>query len=100
MGLFRFSDDNKAVYQMCQNYCTHADKMYEAGVGAYLYGVPGVGKTHLTACMGNALADKLYTVLFTSFVEIESKLKEIHNYKIKKLLIKAPPAGVSLRKQF
>ncbi len=67
---------NKSVYQMCQNYCTHADKMYDAGVGAYLYGVPGVGKTHLTACMGNALADKLYTVLFTSFVEIESKLKE------------------------
>lgn len=67
---------NKAVYQMCQNYCTHADKMYDAGVGAYFYGVPGVGKTHLTACMGNALADKLYTVLFTSFVEIESKLKE------------------------
>ena len=64
---------NKAVYQMCQNYCTHADKMYDAGVGAYLYGVPGVGKTHLTACMGNALTDKLYTVLFTSFVEIESK---------------------------
>lgn len=26
--------------------------------------------------MGNALADKLYTVLFTSFVEIERKLKE------------------------
>ena len=41
-----------------------------------LVGPPGVGKTHLTACMGNALADKLYTVLFTSFVEIESKLKE------------------------
>ena len=40
---------NKAVYQMCQNYCTHADKMYDAGVGAYLYDVPGVGKTHLTA---------------------------------------------------
>lgn len=67
---------NKAVYQMCRNYCAHADKMYDAGVGAYLYGVPGVGKTHLTACMGNALADKLYTVLFTSFVEIERKLKE------------------------
>ena len=41
--------NNKAVYQMCQNYCTHADKMYDAGVGAYLYDVPGVGKTHLTA---------------------------------------------------
>lgn len=68
--------NNKEVYQMCRNYCFHADKMYTAGVGAYLYGVPGVGKTHLTACMGNALADKLYTVLFTSFVEIERKLKE------------------------
>ncbi len=68
--------NNKEVYQMCRNYCFHADKMYVAGVGAYLYGVPGVGKTHITACMGNALADKLYTVLFTSFVEIERKLKE------------------------
>lgn len=68
--------NNKEVYQMCRNYCFYADKMYAAGVGAYLYGVPGVGKTHLTACMGNALADKLYTVLFTSFVEIERKLKE------------------------
>ena len=68
--------NNKEVYQMCRNYCFHADKMYATGVGAYLYGVPGVGKTHLTACMGNALADKLYTVLFTSFVEIKRKLKE------------------------
>ncbi len=68
--------NNHSVYRMCRNYCEHAEKMYDAGVGVYLYGVPGVGKTHLTACMGNALADRLYTVLFTSFVEIESKLKE------------------------
>lgn len=67
---------NRTVYRMRRNYCTHADKTYDTGVGAYFYGVLGVGKTHLTTCMGNALANKLYTVLFIGFVEIESKLKE------------------------
>lgn len=38
---------NKTVYQMCQNYCTHVDKMYDAGVGAYLYGVPAWEKPTL-----------------------------------------------------
>ena len=72
----RITANNQKVYEMCKNYCKHVSEMLKAGVGAYIYGVPGVGKTHLTACMGNALTDELHTVLFTSFVEIECQLKD------------------------
>ena len=66
---------NADLYALCKAYCTHAEEMLTNGYGVYLYGATGVGKTHLTACMGNALTDGLYSVFYTSFLEIDSELK-------------------------
>lgn len=66
---------NHTVYSVCRRYCEKAEEMLLGGYGMYIYGAPGVGKTHLIACMGNALTDKLYRVLFTSFVKLEGALK-------------------------
>ncbi len=66
---------NADLYALCKEYCNHAEEMLANGYGVYLYGSTGVGKTHLTACMGNALTDGLYSVFYTSFLEIESGLK-------------------------
>lgn len=69
------SESNNEIIKLCKAYCEKSFEMLKEGYGIYLYGAPGVGKTHLTACMGNALTEKLHTVLFTSFLEINNKLK-------------------------
>ena len=71
----KLTQHNRAVYEVCKCYCEKAEEMLFGGYGIYIYGNPGVGKTHLIACMGNALTDKLYRVLFTSFVKLEGALK-------------------------
>ncbi len=72
----KMTEYNRVVYAACKAYCDKAAEMLSYGHGAYIYGNPGVGKTHLIACMGNTLVDKLHTVLFTSFVKLEAQLKE------------------------
>ena len=69
------TDGNRQQIEVCKRYCTFAGQMLKEGAGLYIFGAPGVGKTHLTACMGNSLCNGLYSVLFTSFIEIEGKLK-------------------------
>ncbi|MCL1802218.1 MAG: ATP-binding protein [Eubacteriaceae bacterium] len=48
---------------------------YEKGLGAYLYGDVGVGKTYLMGCTANALMDRLQPVIFTSFIELSRKVR-------------------------
>lgn len=64
-----------AAYIRCQKYCDVADKVLSDGLGIYLYGDKGTGKTHLTACMANALIRKRKQVLFTNFAEISKLLR-------------------------
>jgi DNA replication protein DnaC len=59
----------------CQKYCKAADKVLADGLGIYLYGDKGTGKTHLTACMANDLMQNRKQVLFTNFAEIAKMIK-------------------------
>lgn len=59
-----------AAYTRCKKYCEVADKVLVGGLGIYLYGDKGTGKTHLTACMANSLIKQRKQVLFTNFAEI------------------------------
>ena len=59
-----------AAYIRCERYCGVADEVLQKGLGIYLYGDKGTGKTHLTACMANELIQKRKQVLFTNFAEI------------------------------
>ena len=74
-GNATLTENNRQVYKTCKRYCEKSQDMLRGGYGTYIYGSPGVGKTHLIACMGNALAEKLHTVLFTSFIKLENSLK-------------------------
>lgn len=70
------SDTARPVIDKCKSYCKHADEMLKNGYGIYIYGDAGVGKTYLTACMGNELVRLNYRVYFTSFNEITRNLKK------------------------
>ena len=65
----------KAV-ERCKKFCERWEQVQAKGVGIYLYGDIGTGKTLLTACIGNRLLEKGVAVLFTSFLEIARALKD------------------------
>ena len=76
-----YSDNFAAVYARCKKYCDVADKVLEKGHGIYLHGDHGTGKTHLTACMANALLAQGYPVLYTSMGEISKAIRSSFNKK-------------------
>lgn len=63
------------VYNRCRRYCEVADTVLSRGIGIYLYGEKGRGKTHLAACMANQLITQLHSVLFTNFSEISQAIR-------------------------
>ena len=70
------------VYGRCKKYCEVAQKVLKEGIGIYLFGTKGAGKSRLTACMANKLMDNYYTVLFTNFSEISKYIRNSFNSKI------------------
>lgn len=69
------SKEFSLIYNRCRRYCEVADTVLSRGIGIYLYGDKGRGKTHLTACMANQLITQLHSVLFTNFSEISQAIK-------------------------
>lgn len=68
------SAEFRAIYDRCKRYCEIADDVLINGIGIYLFGTNGTGKSRLTACMGNELMENGFTVLYTNFSEIARKL--------------------------
>lgn len=54
------------------NYVKHFNEFMRSGKGLLLYGTVGTGKSYMAACISNALLDKGYQVLMTSFSRIEN----------------------------
>ena len=63
------------VFNRCRKYCEVANKVLDEGIGIYMYGNKGTGKSRLTACMANELMSKYYTVLYTNFSEISKYIR-------------------------
>ena len=70
-----YNADYELVFNRCKKYCEVADQVLNRGIGIYLFGSKGVGKSHLTACMANKLMENYYTVLFTNFSEISKSIR-------------------------
>ena len=68
-------EDYHKIFNRCKRYCEVADEVLKRGIGIYLYGSKGVGKTHLTACMANELIDEYNTVIYTNFSEISRRIR-------------------------
>lgn len=69
------NDDFAKVADRARKYCAVAGKVLAQGVGIYLYGAKGTGKTHLTACIANELMSNYYSVLYTNFSEISKSIR-------------------------
>lgn len=78
LDMNRPSDFINAV-QRCKTYCEKWDEVNKQGLGIYLYGDVGTGKSLLTACIGNYLLSKMVPVLFTNFFEIAKQIKKSFN---------------------
>ena len=68
-------EDFKKAFQRCRKYCQIPEQALEHGYGMYIYGDSGTGKTHLTACMCNALMAQYRQCLFTNFFEISKLIR-------------------------
>ena len=67
------------IYNRCRRYCEVAREVLNKGIGIYLFGTKGAGKSHLTACMANELMDNYYSVLYTNFSEISKYIRSTFN---------------------
>ena len=76
----RPSDFVDAV-KRCKKYCENWSEVKKRGLGIYLYGDVGTGKSHLTACIGNYLLQKFVPVLFTNFLEIVKQIRSTYRDK-------------------
>lgn len=63
------------IFNRCEKYCKVAREVLDRGIGIYLFGNKGTGKSHLTACMANELMDNYYSVLYTNFSEISKYIR-------------------------
>ena len=72
-------DDFVAAVERCKNYCRQWTEVYKQGLGIYLYGDVGVGKSLLTACIGNYLLNHFVPVLFTNFNEISKQIRKCYS---------------------
>ena len=70
------NEEYKVAVERCKRYCENWEQVKAKGLGIYLYGDCGTGKTLLTACIGNKLLEQGVAVLFTSFLEIARVLKD------------------------
>lgn len=73
------NEDFYKIYSRCKKYCEVAYKVLDKGIGIYLFGTKGTGKSRLTACMANELMNNYYTVLYTNFSEISKYIRGTFN---------------------
>ena len=75
MKRWTFESDDKSNTKLTTvglKYVEHFETFRKQGKGLLLYGGVGTGKTYISACIGNALLDKGYTVFMTTFARIEN----------------------------
>lgn len=71
----------RTAAKRCKKYCDNFEEVLKRGLGIYLYGEKGTGKTFLTACIINELMKKDVSCFFVNFFEIsEAIFRNNHNF--------------------
>ncbi len=74
---FIVTEQNKELFEMLQDYLYGSYRAVRSGIGIYLWGEPGTGKTHVMYVLANELAyENYYTVYFTSILDILNGIKK------------------------
>jgi DNA replication protein DnaC len=76
---YETSNKNDTALQSCHNYLNNYEHLSKDGVGLYLHGVSGTGKTHLACGVGNALLEKGQEVKFISTTSLHNTYKSLMN---------------------
>ena len=74
-----FEMDDKAnakLSTLARNYADRFPVFKDRGLGLLLYGEVGSGKSFAAACICNALIDKGYSCLFTSFAGLHKRIRD------------------------
>lgn len=71
---FDRSDETESL-KKAKNYVRHFDDFRKEGKGLLLYGTVGTGKSHMAACIANALIDQGYRVLMTNFATMVNTIQ-------------------------
>lgn len=71
---FEKSDETEHL-KMAKNYVKHFADFRKDGKGLLLYGTVGTGKSHMAACIANALIDEGYKIRMTNFAEMVNILQ-------------------------
>jgi DNA replication protein DnaC len=72
---FNIDDDNREAFDLAQKYAAGYDEYRKRGVGLYIYGNYGSGKTHLASAITIDLLRRGVPVIFESEREILSSVK-------------------------
>lgn len=75
MQYWTFENDNREKPELSNaalKYVENFEKFKNSGKGLLFYGSVGTGKSYISACIANALLNKGYSVLMTSFATIEN----------------------------
>ena len=84
METWTFANDDMAnpkLTQVMQKYVEEFPKLRKDGIGLLLWGSVGTGKTYAAACIVNALIDKGYPCMITSFSRIANILQGMREGK-------------------
>lgn len=71
---FDASEPGTEAYRYCRNYADNFREIRASGVGVLLYGAVGTGKTHLAACIANAVIGQGGAVKATRISEISDAI--------------------------
>lgn len=78
---FEQTEANKAAFESCLRYAMRFEKVKKRGMGIYLHGPSGTGKTYLATCIGNMLLSAGVQVLFVNVNTILSEIRYAYSQR-------------------
>lgn len=72
--------ENERVFRLAKNYVERWEEVKRENVGLIFYGAPGVGKSHVSFCIGNALLDKGVSVVVLSSTTLLRQMKMFQEF--------------------